>query len=255
MLDNSVSIMANYLQGDLASDLGRITTLAQGGSSMAKSATLGVSNLNLAVGQNSTATLTKHIEKMEGRIQHLNDLIADSSNLMLDIINGKIPILSRATGPDRNDLSTAAALTQADFRTYQVEQKKELAMLKQEIGGGGYTIGSLLFTTLDESVSYCHKHFPPGSYDCIVGLMGLMGSVTDSVVNQTEVDDRMLLGARTNRTPRQGKIIASFSANYPAILAGPKAGRSSAYDFGALKTPIGTMGIAIKVSPSLSQRV
>ena len=94
-------------------------------------------------------------------------------------------------------------------------------LLKQEIGGGGYTIGSLLFTTLDESVSYCHLHFPPANYNCIVGLMGLMGSVSDSVVNQTEVDDRILLGARTNRSPRQGKIIASFLTNYPAILAGP----------------------------------
>ena len=95
-------------------------------------------------------------------------------------------------------------------------------MLKQEIGGRGYTIGSLLFTTLEESILYCHLHFPPASYDCIVGLMGLMGLITDSVVCQTEVDDRMLLGARTNQSPRQGKIIAYFSANYPSILAGPK---------------------------------
>ena len=37
-------------------------------------------------------------------------------------------------------------------------------------------------------------------------------------------------------TLKQSSIIASFSATYPAILAGPKAGRSQGYDFGALKT-------------------
>ena len=236
-LDTSVSTMATYLRGDLATELGNITTLAQSASSMASSAVKGVTTLNTRVGQNSTATLNQHITTLEGRIDHLHDLITESSSLMLDIINGKIPIRGQAAGSGKLDLTTAAPLTQAAFRTYQEEQKKELAMLKQEIGGGGYTIGSDLFTTLEESVSYCHKHFPPGSYDCIVGLMALMGSVTDSVVNQSEVDDRMLLGARTNRSPQQGKIIASFSANYPAILAGPKAGRSSAHDFGALKTP------------------
>ena len=153
---------------------------------------------------------------------------------MLDIINRKIPIVGQASGLGTN---TAGGLTHAYFKTYKVEQQRELALLKQEIGGRCYTIGSLLFITLDESISYCHLGFPPASYDCIVCLMGLMGSVTDSVVNQTEVDDRILLGARTNRSPRQGKIIALFSVNYPAILAGPKAGRSSAYDFGTLKTP------------------
>ena len=93
-----------------------------------------------------------------------------------------------------------------------------------------------MFITFEESTLYCNLHFPPKSYDCIVGLMGLMGSVTDSVVCQSEVDDRMLMGARTNMIPKQSRIIASFSVTYPAVLAGLKAGHSQGYDFGALKT-------------------
>ena len=118
-----------------------------------------------------------------------------------------------------------------------MEQERELALLRQEMGGGGYTIGSLLFTTLEESNTYCNLHFPPKSYDCIVGLMGLMGSVTDSVsvVCQSKADDRMLIGARTNLTPKQSRIIASFSVTYPVILASPKAGHSQGYDSGAMK--------------------
>ena len=66
--------------------------------------------------------------------------------------------------------------------------------------------------------------------------MGLMGSVTDSVVCQIEVGDQILMGVRTNMTPKQSRIVVSFSATYPAVLAGPKAGHSHGYDFGALKT-------------------
>ena len=94
----------------------------------------------------------------------------------------------------------------------------------------------LLFITLEESTLNCNLHFPPKSYDCIVGLMVLMGLVTDSVVCQSEVDDQMLMGARTIMTPKQSGIIASFSVTYPSALAGPKVGRSQGYNFGALKT-------------------
>ena len=66
--------------------------------------------------------------------------------------------------------------------------------------------------------------------------MGLIGSVTDSVVCQSKVDDQMLMGERTNMTPWQSRIIVSFSVTYPTILAGPKAGHRQCYDFGALKT-------------------
>ena len=93
-----------------------------------------------------------------------------------------------------------------------------------------------MFITFEESTLYCNLHFPPKSYDCIVVLMGLMDSVTDSVVCQSKVDDQMLMGARTNLTPKQSRIVASFSTTYPAILTGPKAGRSQGHDFCALKT-------------------
>ena len=46
----------------------------------------------------------------------------------------------------------------------------------------------------------------------------------------------MLMGAGTNKTPKQSRIIDSFSVIYLAALAGPKTGRRKYYNFGALKT-------------------
>ena len=52
---------------------------------------------------------------------------------------------------------------------------------------GGYTIESLMFTTKEESVSYCLRRFPTDLYNCIVGLMCLMGSISESFVTQSTI--------------------------------------------------------------------
>ena len=98
-----------------------------------------------------------------------------------------------------------------------------MAILEQDIGGGGSTIGPLVFAMLEDSTSYCSRHFPSGSYDCIVGLVALMGSTTDSVVSHDALEHSMVLGEKTQLSPKQIKIIsiASFSAAYLAILAVP----------------------------------
>ena len=100
-----------------------------------------------------------------------------------------------------------------------------------------------MFTTLEESVSYCvcMRHFPPETYDCIVGLMRLMGSISEAVVSQHIVENQMLMGVWTGLSLRQSTIVALFSASYPAILVNPKAGRDyiqhgSFVDFVAMKT-------------------
>ena len=56
---------------------------------------------------------------------------------MLKIVNVKIPIVDPASG---SAAGTAGAVTRAGFDGYKVKQEQALALLKQEIGGGGYTI-------------------------------------------------------------------------------------------------------------------
>ena len=62
-----------------------------------------------------------------------------------------------------------------------------------------------------------------------------MGSITDAVVKQHIVGRKIFMGARTGISSRQSTIVASISVFYPAILAGPKAGRESIQDFEAIK--------------------
>ena len=68
-----------------------------------------------------------------------------------------------------------------------------LGVLEQPIEGGGNTIGSLTSTTVKDLVSYYHHYFPQESCDCIVGLVGLMGSITDVVVSQEDVEHQSMV--------------------------------------------------------------
>ena len=70
----------------------------------------------------------------------------------------------------------------------------------------------------------------------MVGLVALMGSITDSVVSHDDLEHSMMLWARTQLILEQIKIIALFSAAYPEILAGPKSIRRVVADFSALRS-------------------
>ena len=143
--------MFAYIKGDLAKDLRLVTKMAELSSAVAKKAKLGVDNLNLAISQNIVVGLTANVGALEGQILYLQNLVTESVDLMLDIINGKILIVDLAS-----DLATGTAggVNRAEFNGYKAQQEQELALLKQEMGGGGYTIRYLLFTKLEESTSY-----------------------------------------------------------------------------------------------------
>ena len=176
-MDGNMTAMFAYIKGNLAKDLRLVTKMAELSSAVAKKAKLGVDNLNLAISQNTVVGLTANVGALEGQILYLQNLVMESGDLMIGIVNGKIPIIYLASGLDAG---TTGGVTGAEFNGHKLEQERELALLKHEICGEGYTIGSLLFTALEESTSYCNLYFPPKSYDCIVGLVGLMGPVTDS---------------------------------------------------------------------------
>ena len=97
-----------------------------------------------------------------------------------------------------------------------------LAILGQKIKGGGYTIGLLTFTTLEESVTYCLRHFPVDTCDYIVGIVGLIG-IHLRISCQPIYNREPNADEHQNRDfPRHSVIVALFSGSYPVILSAPK---------------------------------
>ena len=116
----------------------------------------------LSVDMKSMRTLPTTVSSLETKVLDLGDLVKECGEIMLKIFTGKISI---ARYPSGQAWETAGWVTQAAvFDRYKAMQKREMAILEQEIGGGGFTIGSLVFTTLQDSISYCGRHFPSGSH-------------------------------------------------------------------------------------------
>ena len=111
---------------------------------------------------------------------------------MISIVDDSIPV----AGHQSVSLGTAGTVTQSDFEGYKAEQKHTLAIIAQKIEGVGYTIGLLTFTTKEELVSHFLRHFPADTYDCIVGLMGLMGYISEPVVSQTTIENQIVMGKK-----------------------------------------------------------
>ena len=93
-----MTAISTYIKEDLAKDLILVTNMVESSSAVAKKAKLGMDNLSLLMGQNTVVALTAKVRALEGHIRYLHNLVAESRDLMLDIVNGKIPILDLASG-------------------------------------------------------------------------------------------------------------------------------------------------------------
>ena len=67
----------------------------------------------------------------------------------------------------------AGMVSRAVFDTHVAEQKRELALLNQQISGGGYTIMGHTFILPEDSVVFAAQHFPPAAYECMSGIMSM----------------------------------------------------------------------------------
>ena len=62
-----------------------------------------------------------------------------------------------------------------------------------------------------------------------------MQSITNDAVSHEDVECQNLMGAKTGLIPYQSRVIASFSATYPSVSAGPNEGCDKSFDFSAMK--------------------
>ena len=97
-MDDNMTAISTYIKGDLAKDLRLVTKMAELSLAVAKKDKLGVDNPSLLMGQNTVVGLAAKVEALEGHILYLQNLVMESGDMMLDIVNGKIPIVDLASG-------------------------------------------------------------------------------------------------------------------------------------------------------------
>ena len=77
------------------------------------------------------------------------------SRLVLGLLKGTIkpPVSAAAPAYD--------SVPRAIFDSHAAETDRALAVLRQDIVGGGYSIMDREFNVLQDSVTFCRQHFPP----------------------------------------------------------------------------------------------
>jgi hypothetical protein len=139
-----------------------------------------------------------------------------------------------ASGPSS---PTDTSYLDARLTAYDAAINGRLDSLRQEMKGGGITIGGVAFAGRASAMDWARIHLPPNTYQCIGGMVYAMCLISEAVVHQEDMMKREEHGERVKRTPMQSAQVLSVHTSYPPVLDGAKSvQRDSKYDFLELKT-------------------
>ena len=134
-----------------------------------------------------------------------------------------------ASGGDHSHL-------EARFAAYDAAVNGRLDSLRQEMKGGGITVGGVAFSGREAAMDWARIHMPPNTYQCIGGMVYAMCLISEAVVHQEDMMKREEHGERIKRTPMQSAQVLSVHTSYPPVMDGAKSvQRDTKYDFLALK--------------------
>ena len=81
-------------------------------------------------------------------------MLQESGDMMMIITDGSIPV----AGHQNSRVGTAGSVIRGLLQGIQGSTEALAGIPCSEDRGGWYTIGSLMFTTKEESVAYCLRH-------------------------------------------------------------------------------------------------
>ena len=112
-----------------------------------------------------------------------------------------------------------------------------LDSIRQEMKGGGITVGGVMFSGQEAAMDWARIHLPPNTYQCIGGMVYAMCLISEAVVHQEDMMKREEHGERVKHTFMQSAQVLSVHTAYPPVLDGVKAlKRDGLVDFLELKT-------------------
>jgi len=112
------------------------------------------------------------------------------------------------------------------FKTQEEAVNGRLDSIRQDIGG-------VNFTEKEAAMGWAHLHLPPGSYQCIGGMIYAMCLISEAIVHQEDMMKREEHGEWVKRTFMQSAQVLSVHTSYPLVLDGDKGAskRDSSVDF------------------------
>jgi hypothetical protein len=158
------------------------------------------------------------------------DTLEDTVLAIVTAVNGLIGQVGRSTGQPTDDVDARLA-------AHATAVNGRLDSIRQEMKGGGITVGGVVFSGQEAAMDWARIHLPPNTYQCIGGMNYAMCLISEAVVHQEDMMKREEHGERVKRTFMQSAQVLSVHSSYPPVLDGAKAvKRDSGVDFLELKS-------------------
>jgi hypothetical protein len=123
------------------------------------------------------------------------------------------------------------------FRLHDKAVNSRLDTIRQEMKGGGITVGGVRFSGQEAAMDWAQIHLPPNTYQCIGGMIYAMFLIFKAVVHQEDMMKWEEHSERVKRTFMQSAQVLSVHTSYPPVLDGAKAVQQDGkVDFGELKS-------------------
>jgi hypothetical protein len=175
------------------------------------------------------------VDALRREVQVLKEERADLESTVLALTNAVTGLLEAATSGPLSSPDTS--YIDARLTAYNAAINGRLDSLRQEMKGGGITVGGVVFAGRKAAMDWARIHLPPNTYQCIGGMVYAMCLISEAVVHQEDMMKREDHGERVKRTPMQSAQVLSVHTSYPPVLDGAKSvQRDSKYDFLELKT-------------------
>ena len=156
--------------------------------------------------------------------------LSQTSKLCLGWLQGTIRLPTQGAPPAHS------GVPRSTFDTFVATTTRNMAVLQQDIKGGGYSIVGREFNVLGDSVLFCQNFLPPNKnvFECMVAIMALIQMIKKDCLSSVEQQAEESHAFKTQKTGRQSAVMVSFGTTFPEIFGDSKSGE---YHFSKLKTP------------------
>ena len=149
---------------------------------------------------------------MDGLRQELRDATADRASLedtvlaLATAVNGLIGQAGRSSSNSSTDVEELLA-------AHASAVNGRLDSIRQEMKGGGITVGGVTFSGQEAAMDWARIHLPPNTYQCIGGMNYAMCLISEAVVHQEDMMKREEHGERVKRTFMQSAQVLSVHSS------------------------------------------
>ena len=126
---------------------------------------------------------------VDGLRRELQEVKADRNTLedtvlaIASAVNGLIGQMGQSGGQPAEDVD-------ARLEAHAAAVNGRLDSIRQEMKGGGITVGGVVFSGQEAAMDWARIHLPPNTYQCIGGLNYAMCLISEAVVHQEDMMKR-----------------------------------------------------------------